>query len=402
MHDFEKQFEQIASGLKTDDRPSAEHKDALRQQMLAACQDTSSKPARRIWPVSSKITKSNITKTAAAMIIVAVLTGIYQLTGSMDGASKAYAAAFDSIRQARTFSCREIAEIKREGVGRCILEQEWSFKEPDLERHEYIRGVADQFIGEVTITDYGKRQKLRLNAVAKTAIFFDKIASFDVDPQTGKVRLTQLDTSIREDLLQMRIQAVKDLGEVEVDGRTLRMLQAQKGDRVTTVYVDPQSGLPVEIEIKWLEQERSPVLYTAIRIDEPLDDSLFSLEPPEGYTLERSIYDWPISKKKLSAKMMYLCTVIRTKNGQFPETLEGPESVGVSNEILQVLLSAPDEENGPPVIQYRQPRPGREWGTEVITYEVHDAWPEDGIVVGFADGHCEWVKDQQAFEKLLQ
>ena len=99
----EKQFAQIAAGLNIDDRPNAEHKRTLRQQMLAASKGTTSnKTAPRIQPIWSRIMKSNITKSAAAaIIIIGVLTGIYQLTGSIDGASIAFADVIESMKNVK-------------------------------------------------------------------------------------------------------------------------------------------------------------------------------------------------------------------------------------------------------------------------------------------------------------
>ncbi|MHC4552544.1 MAG: LolA family protein [Planctomycetota bacterium] len=362
---------------------------------MSALPHQTRQPETNIW---SLIMHRKITKPiAAAAIFTALLIG-FEVLG-INNASKAYAAAFDSIRQARTFSCREVFEIKREGVGKCILEQEWSFKEPDLERHVYIAGVDDRFIGEITITDYRKRRELTLNPVDKIATLSDKSEDYKIDPSTGKLRLTQLNTGIREKLLQMRNKAIKDLGTVELDGQSLRMLQSQKGDRITTVWIDSHSGLPVQIEIKWLEQNRHPVLYTSIQIDTPLDDNLFSFEPPEGYKLEQFTNGWPVYKKKICDKMMYLIRECWTDSGKHPKDLE---NIGITSEILRVILASPDQPSGSPVIQYRQPRPDREWSTEVIMYEIYDQWPNDGIVVGFADGHCELIRDQQFFEKLLE
>ena len=101
MNDLEKQFEQIVTGLEIDDRPNAEYKQALRKQMLAACKETSSNTAAiRIQPVWSKIMKSNITKSAAAIIVIA---GICSLTIMNITIPKAYALedtikAYNSIR----------------------------------------------------------------------------------------------------------------------------------------------------------------------------------------------------------------------------------------------------------------------------------------------------------------
>ncbi len=60
-----------------------------------------SKPIRRPdrW---RKIMKSNITKFAAATIIIAALTVVYQFTGSIDGASLAWAGVVEKCRNFKT------------------------------------------------------------------------------------------------------------------------------------------------------------------------------------------------------------------------------------------------------------------------------------------------------------
>ena len=74
----------------------------------------------------------------------------------------------------------------------------------------------------------------------------------------------------------------------------------------------------------------------------------------------------------------------------------------IKNEILEVLLAAPDQPDGPAVIRYRQPIAGADWNTEVIMHEIYDKWPNDGVVVGFTDGHSELIHDQKRFEELLE
>lgn len=371
-------------------------------QMLLSRGRQASPRQPNIWRT---IYKSPITKlAAAAVVIIAVFMGIHQLGAS--SASKAFAAAIDSVKQARTFSCKEIFGVTREDGQKSVLEQVWMFKEPDRRRHEYLAGVDHRFIGEVTITHYGKRQQLVLNPDNKTATLYDKSSDYVVDDNTGKLKLSQLNTSLRDRLLELRIGAVEDLGIVELHGQSVRMLQSREDDRITTVWIDPRSGLPVQIEIKWLGQRRTPVMYTSIQIDGELDDELFSLEPPEGYRLMRFTQDWPVNKKKMSAKIMHLlknCAIFMAQHdGQYPKELAELERVGVTNEVLEVILAVPDQPDGPAVIQYLQPRPGADWSTEVIMYEVYDKWPEDGIVVGFADGHCEMIADQHLFEELVE
>ena len=75
----------------------------------------------------------------------------------------------------------------------------------------------------------------------------------------------------------------------------------------------------------------------------------------------------------------------------------------VTNEELNKLLADIDNPDGPHIFRYRKPNTAaQDWSDEVILYEIYDQWPEDGIIVCFADDHCEIVTDQKHFEELIK
>ena len=282
------------------------------------------------------------------------------------------------------------------------------FMEPDRERHEKLTSPWPRYIGEVTITDYGARQQLQLRPVEKTAELRDINSDYDIDHKTGELRLTQLSTSLRDRLLSLSAGAVEDHGSIELDGRAVRVLQSHRGNRVTTVWVEPETDLPAQIEIKWTDQSRSPVMYTSIQIDTELDDELFGLEPPDGYTLSVDESGWPDGKEKIAAKAMHMlamCMVYASKHDdRFPSELADLVTAGImTDEVLRNVLAAPDHPGGPPVIRYRRPdtdAPDR--SNEVILYEIYEQWPDDGAVAGYADGHCGLIRDQNRFEESIR
>jgi hypothetical protein len=354
--------------------------------------------------IGRNILQSPFTKlTAAACVIAAIVIGINRF--GIDSSGKVFAAAINSIKQARTFSCIESFEATRENGKKYVFEQTWMFKEPDRERHVCLSDVNDIFNGRITITHYGKRQQLDLNPFDKTATLYDKSSDYVVNSNTGMLELRHLDTSLRDRLLEMSGGAAEDTGNTELDGKIVRMFRTRGKERITTVWIDPRTALPVQIKIERPGEDRSPVMYKSIQIDGQLDDELFSLVPPEGYQLKKFADDWPINKKKISAKIMYLllkCAEFNDKhNGQYPGTLADLEEVGVSDEVLKIILAAPEQPYGPAVIQFRQPRPNVDWTKEVVLYEKYDKWPDDGIVVGFADLHSEIV-NQKYFEELMK
>jgi outer membrane lipoprotein-sorting protein len=135
-------------------------------------------------------------------------------------------------------------------------------------------------------------------------------SDYDIDDKTGELKLTQLSTRLRDRLLKWSAGAVEDLGRAELDGQSVWVLQSRKDKRITTVWINPETSYPVQIEHKWMDQSRSTVMYTSIQIDTELDDSLFSLEPPEGYTLRVDKSSWPDDKAKIGVKVKHLGPMI--------------------------------------------------------------------------------------------
>lgn len=362
-----------------------------------------------IWRI---IMKSRMTKPAVVAVIgLVIIIGIIEIGKPAGRASAVFAAAMDSVREAGTFSCTEIFEASYEdgGVdGTYLLKQRLMFKEPDWERREQLTSPWPKYIGEITITDYNTRRRLILRPTERTATLYDVSSEYRIDEETDELELTQLNTRIRDRLLEWSAEAVEDLGIVKLDGQSVRLLRSRKNKRITTVWIDPETNYPVQIELKWTENGRSPVMFTSIRIDAELDDELFSLEPPEDYTLVVHDEAVPDYKSKMMTKIKYLglwCVVYANDNGdQFPGELSDLVNFGViTQEQLSKALAPPDDPAGLPAIRYVKPNlDGKEWSNTIILHENYDQWPEDGVVAGFADGHCELIADQNRFEEMIK
>jgi len=362
-----------------------------------------------IWRI---IMKKRITKyaTAAALFLV-IIIGIIELGKPAGGASVVFAAAMDSVRNAGTFSCTQIFEASYgdgEVNGEYLLKQKLMFKEPDWERHEQLTSPWPRYIGEITITNYDTRQRLILRPAEKTATLQDVSSEYYIDDDTDELKLTQLNTRLRDYLLELSAGAVEDLGSVKLDGQSVRLLRSRNDKRIATIWIDPDTNYPVQIELTWTDQNHSPMMFTSIQIDAGLDDDLFSLEPPEGYTLRIHKEDIPDYKNKMMTKAKYLglwCIVYANDNeDQFPGELADLVSFGVVTEDeLNKVLASPDNPDGPPVFKYRKPNTvGKDWSTEVILYEMYDEWPENGVIACFGDGHSELIADQNRFEELIK
>ena len=408
MNDNERKFEDFVSNIKFDDTPDSDHRNKLEQDLIAAI---AKQPRQvKIWRI---IMKGKIIRlAAAAVIIIVIIIGIIEL-GKPIGASVAFAAAMDNIKQARTFSCIEIFETSyKDGQERrtCFFKQKWMFKEPALERHEILESAPTRpsQIGQVTIWHYGKRQMLEFWSYDKRAEFHDMSSDYEVDDKTGEVRLTQLDTNLRDRLLKWSTGAVEDLGIVELEGKSVRMLRSRKDKRITTVWVDPRTKFPVQIEHKWTDQSRAPVMYTSIQIDTEIDDNLFSLEPPEGYTVRVTKALYSDERMKMVAKIMYMgkcCLIYKSNhNNQFPNELKDIVAAGIMSEkAFKNVLAAPDDPNGPPVIRYRRPDVNTpDPDIEVMLYEVQEEGSGDGRVMVLMSTPYAVLTPVRSLEQLLK
>lgn len=378
-------------GTALRERPSL--KDRIIDRLAAP--EESPRMSDRPW-YGSRFAKA-ITVLAACLVVA---LGVWKITGE-ESASQAFAAAIESVRQASTFSCKRIYTNAASGE---VREELIMFKEPNFERREVIKCGSFQFNGEVTIRDYGSRKELRLMPSEKTAGLSDKSSDYEIDESTGKVKLRELDTSVRGQLVQWSEEEdVEDLGRVELEGRTVRLLKSRWGVWEVKVWADPQSRMPVQVILRARDGEVST--YTSIKIDEELSDEHFSLEPPEGYRL-KEFKGWPDEKAKLNAKMSFLaiaCYRYADKHdGQFPEKLDDLIEAGIKEEVLKTILAASGQPDGPIVIRYRHPPKNGEGQTCVLMYEAYETWPEPGLVVCFLDGHREIIVDQKRFEELLQ
>jgi hypothetical protein len=242
----------------------------------------------------------------------------------------------------------------------------------------------------------------------KTAEFRDMSSDYVIDEKTGELKLTQLNTGIRDGLLKLTAGAVEDLGSVELDGQSVRLLRSRTDKRITTVWANPETNYPTQIEQKWTDPNWPPVKWASIQIDTELDDELFSLEPPEGYTLSVEEPHLTGDKAKMMTKIKHLgllCVYHANDNdGQFPDNLADMDVVRtgiITESVLNKVLAAPDNPNGPPIFRYRKPNTDvKDRSNEVMLYEIYDQWPKDRVVVCFADGHSELMPVQTLVQLL--
>jgi prepilin-type processing-associated H-X9-DG protein len=333
--------------------------------------------------ISKIIVKSPITKlAAAAVIIIAVLIGINQFGGTVE--NTAFADVVKNIQSARTLTYRSVFTTENQEsqfVKTMVLE-------PYLMRVE----LAD---GRIWILDHGQGRTLLLDSENKQAIL----------SSTSQQTLDLYDTF--RDFRNKTDFSVQEIGQREIDGMKVIGFQLTNGENVIIIWSNPQTFLPIRVEQTAKDKDGKVVkiVTTNITFDTELDESLFSFEAPEGYRhisvdgpAERSVKFEKRSQTLSNMRQILQSCLLYAQDhqDQWPDSLQDLAQYGLSKNIL-VNWKQPEREIG-----YVYLRPSTPISPQqVVLYEVYDSWG-DGINVGFADGHVQFIEKESNFINQLK
>jgi outer membrane lipoprotein-sorting protein len=119
----------------------------------------------------------------------------------------------------------------------------------------------------------------------------------------------------------------ESLGTKEIDGRTAVGFRVQSNMQDMTLWVDPETARPIRIE---LVSGMSDGGLSNFRYDVDLDPSLFSFEPPAGYTVQAM----NVAKPSEEDLIRTLRIVAEHNNGLFPAKF------GMNVEVMKALGAA--------------------------------------------------------------
>jgi len=263
--------------------------------------------APNIWRT---IMKSPVTKlAAAAVIIIAVLFVVYQFGGSIE--SSAFAQVANKLRSAITLIYTATTSSQ--------VEIEMAFKEPGYMRTTMPGGL-------VTVIDWAQGKGISILPSRKQFIEME-MSNLPHDP-------AQQQFNVIEKLRTLPDRADEELGTNEIDGRALQGFRVTEEDVINTVWIDPQTRDLVRVETEFINAPGMNVVMTNFQFDVDLDDSLFSLTPPAGYT--RIEVQADVSGVTEQDLLEYLRAWSSwTKDGTFPPTFNPMELQKVSMEMEQ-------------------------------------------------------------------
>jgi outer membrane lipoprotein-sorting protein len=233
-----------------------------------------------IW---SNIMKNPMTKLAtAAVIIIAAFIGINQF----DKSGLAWAQVVEQLSSHTKYKCRQ----------RVVREQ--GLEIPTMQIYhlnlQQRRQEVEDENGTIHIIDMRGEDAITV----------------ELDPVSKKATVTELigfgprkDPDIIEMVKQFEQESTERLGTKKVGGKILQGFRHQPNEHNRyTVWVDPGTKLPVEIEIQHIN--RGQTLYLdEFGFDFELDPSAFSTDVPDDYEVKTLVQDYrPVEPKEISAE----------------------------------------------------------------------------------------------------
>jgi outer membrane lipoprotein-sorting protein len=186
-------------------------------------------------------------------------------------ATVTYAQVAQQILTARTMSCNETV-----GGGQLPMPVTMKAMFSDGRvRMEYAQG-------NVMIFDQSKSQSLILDPTAKTAQII-KMTKTTGAPEVPSDPMQDPAAFFRN----LAAQNGEPIEDRQINGVTAKGFRTKSFGFPASLWVDPATKMPLRVEIEFtMGKQKMNAVMSDFVFDAPLDDRLFSLDPPQGYTLK--------------------------------------------------------------------------------------------------------------------
>ena len=229
--------------------------------------------------IGDTIMKNRITKLAtAAVIIIAAVIAIHFSGSPIE--SVAWADVVRPILTARTvvfnvtFEGENVPNVRAMNMGTQRLRSE-------------VLSADGQTIQMIAIIDFNTSRVLTLNPKQKIAALID-LKDLPEKPENVLEEIRNIINELQNDPNV----SIEQLGEQEIDGRIATVFHATGPDGKLTIWADSQTALPIRLEQKGRQIQFA---CTDFQFDIEMDESLFSMEIPEGYPAPPMVREIPIS-----------------------------------------------------------------------------------------------------------
>ena len=274
------------------------------------------------------------TKIAIAATFLIAFSGLLAWLAPGGGTALAFDNLAEAFAKIRTATCKTSSEFEGPD-GAPALSGKSMYLAPFRERVETSQPGGSMAI---TILDSQKARAILLAPEMKVATVFEAENMPADMPGNSFEQLRKLIA----DAQSGQGDKVEQVGRRMIDGRQAIGFRIPKADRETTIWADPDTGLPVRVEsISY--RTKSLTVMSDFRINVKLDESLFSLEVPEGYTVNRVKID--LSETTAEDLAQTLRVVAECNDGTFPAELQGVE--GIMGVVIKTVNAKHGKDDSP-------------------------------------------------------
>ena len=339
------------------------------RESLIAQTTEQQKKQQDIWRI---IMRSKTLKiAAAAVIIIAVSLGIYQIPGS---SSVAWADVIKPILNARTASLDIIIGSPDSGI---VIH--------DDVMGSRIRRTVSNLENANILIDLEQRKLITIDHAQKTVVYvgLDGLPSFQnyVEHLRNLIKKLQENPNVH----------IENQGVQEVDGRDFVAFVAHGDNDTIIVYADPQTAVPIRIEHK---TPNMVIMCDNMQFDVEFDEALFSTDVPAGYTIQDvGAVDFSDSSESTFVESLRIWAEV-IEGGQFPDSinLEDIAKIGPKFEKGLEKAGLTDEEQTNLAIK---------WGQGLVFirfFKGQGQWHYAGQGVKLGDGQSPifWYQPQDS------
>jgi outer membrane lipoprotein-sorting protein len=291
---------------------------AVLEKMKEVFLEESKAPPEKVEPSIWRIfMKSKMIKVAAAAVIV--ITGLVCL--QFIGGTNAYAQVAAELRNARTVVFTLITQTNQ-GNGETV-KTDVAYKDPG-----WLRGTTVD--GYVCVVDYTSGKMISIVPGGGYTL-----ANFK-ETNTKETNTGIFSFHAIEAMKNLPAKADETIGTKEIDGIDCDGYKVAQGDLTTTVWLDAKTDDLVQVEQKYASAPGMNRIIKNIKFNVVLDDSLFSMTPPEGYKSGGFELKSDASAEKEDTFIEFLRFWSNaTVDGTFPPIVAGPQMAKIAMDMAR-------------------------------------------------------------------
>ena len=269
-----------------------------------------------------------MTRIAVAAAVLVAFVGVISWLVPGRGEALALVNVAEALNNVQSARWKTNSVVKLPGGETRTMHEIGMFRAPSHERKETT------FEGEesIGIFDGSKDKALVLVPAKKWAM----VMKLDDSRKGGLGRTFQ-------DLRQIVAKAqsggparAEPVGVQVIDGRRAEGFRVQSGATEVTIWADPKTSLPIRVESVLSGPSEVRMVMTDFEVGVDLDESLFSLDVPPGYTVRETQLKVP--KKPIVGLAKTLGVAAEHNDGLFPPSLRGEHGIdGLSTRIAAAL-----------------------------------------------------------------